>query len=457
MFDREAKARNALDRHATYFAQVLEQHASRLHGANQKAALNEMTVEFDNIRAAWNWALERENAGWLAAMLECLLGYADKRGHVLEMLNLFQRGHQRISGGWRVFAPELCHRLRAGHGELLLRLGRNNEAKPLLEAALGELERLGSASAWRVSLIHAQLLLNLGELNRAKAEAQTVIDAAKPVSHHLRTDALRLKGAILAQQGEYQTAIALLEQARSEYEQMGDRLECADTLIQLSVAWYNGGDKNADQIYAAMEQALEIQREFDDHQGIVATLSNIGYVHDLRDEFDEARSAYHESLSLATRYGLNKEILRNQFRMAGLEQSLGQLERAYAQFEVCVAQAKIQHNHWILVRSIGTLGEIALELERFDVAREHFRESIRMAWDASETPTVLTLLEIVAGLEARSDPIWAQQLALLVTQHPAAQSRDRDSAQLLLERLQLVSTQPIQTISLEAVVERLLE
>ena len=39
MIEGEAKARNALDRHAAYFARLLEERTPQLHGANQKAVL----------------------------------------------------------------------------------------------------------------------------------------------------------------------------------------------------------------------------------------------------------------------------------------------------------------------------------------------------------------------------------------------------------------------------------
>lgn len=470
MIEGEAKARNALDRHAAYFARLLKERTAQLHGANQKAALSEITLEFENIRAAWNWSLECENPIWLEAMLECLRGYAELRGRFLETLELFKLGHQRIDNTWQVSAPELHSRLLAGHGEALFRLGRNNEAQPMLEAALSDLEKLEGDHHMPVLLVHAELLFRRGELNRAKLEAQTVIDSASlkihrlehhglkhhRLKHHRLTDALQLKGSILAQQGEYETANIALERTLTEYEAAGNRIKYADTLIELCIVWHNSGSKSLNEIGEATRQALEIQREFGDNQGMISTLSNLGYMHGLRNEYEQAWAAYRESLSLATRFGLNNEILRNRFRMAGLEQDTDQFERAYGQFQVCAAQARAQQNHWILVRSIGSLGEIALELERFDQARAHFQESIRLAWDADETPTVLTLLSIISYLEETSDPVWAQQLASLIHEHPASQARDRADAHILLERLALV-TQSAETLSLETVVKRLLE
>ena len=83
--------------------------------------------------------LERPRTERLRATWRVSRWLQPRRGRFLETLDLFSRGHQRIAGGWRVSAPELRERLRAGHGETLVWLGRYSEAQPMLEAVVKRL------------------------------------------------------------------------------------------------------------------------------------------------------------------------------------------------------------------------------------------------------------------------------------------------------------------------------
>lgn len=51
----------ARDAHSAYFAEFLHQREADLKGRRQLGALDEIEADFENVRAAWNWALEQKN------------------------------------------------------------------------------------------------------------------------------------------------------------------------------------------------------------------------------------------------------------------------------------------------------------------------------------------------------------------------------------------------------------
>lgn len=57
---------------ARYLAEYMLRHKTQLNGDDPRAALVTLNAERENVRAAWNWAVERRKAYELDASMECL-------------------------------------------------------------------------------------------------------------------------------------------------------------------------------------------------------------------------------------------------------------------------------------------------------------------------------------------------------------------------------------------------
>jgi len=60
------------DHHCRYYAELLSQHQSQLKGENSLAALAALSVERENVRAGWNWAVEHRKVAELNQFMDCL-------------------------------------------------------------------------------------------------------------------------------------------------------------------------------------------------------------------------------------------------------------------------------------------------------------------------------------------------------------------------------------------------
>ena len=73
------------EQHSFYYLGLLEEKHTKLYGREQKQILAELTVEMDNIRAAWNWAVAAEQFIPLYRASTTLW-------YLFELRNLFKEG-----------------------------------------------------------------------------------------------------------------------------------------------------------------------------------------------------------------------------------------------------------------------------------------------------------------------------------------------------------------------------
>jgi len=60
------------DRHCRYYAEFMVRHKPQLKGEDPQVALTTLSAERENVRAAWNWAVEHRKAAELDMFMECL-------------------------------------------------------------------------------------------------------------------------------------------------------------------------------------------------------------------------------------------------------------------------------------------------------------------------------------------------------------------------------------------------
>ena len=87
--DQFDKVGDIRDRHAKFYLSALAERESDLMGADQIQAVNDIEANFENIRAAWVWAIEREYADLLIHSLESLYIFCWIRSRRLDAVELF--------------------------------------------------------------------------------------------------------------------------------------------------------------------------------------------------------------------------------------------------------------------------------------------------------------------------------------------------------------------------------
>jgi len=80
----------ARDAHSDYYLAFLQTREMDVKGARQHEALQEIDVDFENVRAAWSWAVQSGRLARLDDSVECLYWYCDMRHREPESYTLLQ-------------------------------------------------------------------------------------------------------------------------------------------------------------------------------------------------------------------------------------------------------------------------------------------------------------------------------------------------------------------------------
>ncbi len=117
-------AAGTCQRHAEFFTQFTERCGAQLLGPQAIEVFAQLHVEFGNVRAAWQWAIENRQGAWLDRMADTLTRYLDRYG-------LYRAGEALLTA-----AADDSSKARARLGGLLRLSGDYPRAQAILEEVL---------------------------------------------------------------------------------------------------------------------------------------------------------------------------------------------------------------------------------------------------------------------------------------------------------------------------------
>jgi non-specific serine/threonine protein kinase len=360
------------DRHLAWCAMVAERAAPALLGAEQIAWLARLDRDHDNLRAALQWALERNRS---------TLGLRVAAG-----LCKFWRSHGHLREGQRWFAALLAS---AAEDEDATSMALRASA---LEGA-GWLAQDGQDFAQA-----AALFAQSGALRRALGQEE------RPAGP-LITAGLEARSG-----GDYARATVLFEESLAQQRRSAQRARTMDDDLGLTRSWGDrytllalvlreqGAYARASALY---EECLALHRDLGDRQGMASARLGLGDI--ARDQGDAARvrSYCEECLLVFREYGLKWAIgfslnnLALAALMAGdLALAARQAEESEAIFRELVAGPGLAEVLVTVGRVRGARGETA-------AARASLAEALALAWAKGPRWVVAAALEGIGVLEVR--------------------------------------------------------
>ena len=392
--------------HCRYYCTFLREREDRLKGAAQREALDEISADIDNVRAAWRWAIEHALTDEIARGLESLYLFYYARGWVHEGQAVYRKALDSLeaSGTEQTSTRALVvGRLQARSGRFAYRRGRHRQARELLRRSLvtyAQIEagppdnghtgsRSGSTSdkERRICGEKAFSLFSLSVVVRGDGEykkAQHLCWQSYELYRACKSTtgmamALKVLGIISGSLDSYVEAQRQLQEALTLYQEVGDPYGIANTLNDLGfVAAGLDQNANARRYY---QDSLNIRRQIGDMWGIGASLNNLGYLAYLDRSYSEAKSFLQESLFIQREIG-------DQYHIANCLNNLG--------------------------AAASALGE------RYESAT-YLHEALRTAFEIGATRLVLEVLAAISTLLAESgvsDPEQAAKLMAFVLYHP---------------------------------------
>jgi predicted ATPase len=296
----------AQDRHSEYYAEFLYQRAEHLKGERLKEALAEVNVEIENVRLAWQHAVDQGKTSALEKSLVGLLRFYERRSLFQEGLAVFGRAAASLEA---TFGPldQMAGQEAVVFGLLLSqqgwyshRLGLSEEAKTFLQKSLAILRRLGAR--WELAKVLNELgvvTYRSGDYAGAKQLYEESIAVCRQLDDRRELAvALSNLGNVCRALGEYAQAREFLQESVEVFDERGDLYSMSVSLNNLGEVFRVLGDQlQARQCY---RRGLDVRREIDDPMGIAVSLNNLGGVARVLGEYEEAKKLLQESLTIFT-------------------------------------------------------------------------------------------------------------------------------------------------------------
>jgi tetratricopeptide (TPR) repeat protein len=325
-------------RHLNWFLDLAERAEPELKRPDQRAWLDGLEVEHENLRAALGWSLENSetDAG------------ANGRSSLL-----------RLAGAmWRFWYVRSY--LTEGRG--------------WLEKALAEAEG-------EVSPVRAKALIGAGFLTwrqddygRATAFFEESLSSFRELGDKWgMAESLRGLGFVARDQGDYKRATAFFEESLALFREVGDRGGIAWPLNDLGVVSMNQGHYT--RATELCQESLSLFRELGDRWGAAVSLNVLGLVAVRQGDYNRAKVLCGDSLSIFRELGDKRGIAWCLTGLAGASEAQGELGQARAWHEEGLAiYRELGHKRGI-AWALGTVGAIARRQGDHERARAFLEES----------------------------------------------------------------------------------
>jgi predicted ATPase/transcriptional regulator with XRE-family HTH domain len=436
----------ARDRHSGYFLTLLQRRERDMKGSLQKAVLAELVVEADNLRPAWDWAVEQRKAAEVRGALRSLSWFYEIRGWLQEGEAVFRRASEAF-GGPHPPAPSPT----LGRGEEV-----NSPSPQVGEGGWG-----GHAPVEQIAALghllahHGWFCLRQGRHGQAQASLQRGLALLRTIEDPIAlADTLTALGMVTHLIGDSAAAKPSLTEGFALGRTLADDWVLVLCLGGLAMAAHALGEYEEAERLA--RECLTIARRSGNPRGIVFAISTFSMAAAARGLHADAQALLRESLELSSTAG-DYWGIGNVFSQIG---AVARTQGAYATAQYCfresIAMFREIGDYWSVTRALINLGETSAASGDGAEARRAYGDAWRMANDAQTVPAALDALMGLAALAAKEQAAGlALELSSYVLSHPLSSRSVRARAEQLCEALALLPT-PAPARPIEAVVAEML-
>lgn len=311
-------------RHRDFFVALAEQTEPKLKSAEQFAGLDRLELEHDNLRAAWDCAIESD-AELALRLASAMLDFWSMRGDPSEGRQWLAQLLPRTNG-WgqtakRAHAFALAGRLTYLQRDFAL-------AQRLLEEALA----IARISSDKRAIAFALLWLGwTAHRHRGDETARAFTEECLAIYQDLQDQwgmamTFYHLGGVAASEAHYAEAEEEYMKSLANFQELGDKFRMGYALNGLGeLARLLGDYEQAGKFY---EEHIGILREHRSPVALVIPLVNLAWVSLRRGGYGEANALFEESLKLSNEYGNKTAMVDCLAGFAGLLGMTGKPEHA---------------------------------------------------------------------------------------------------------------------------------
>jgi predicted ATPase/DNA-binding SARP family transcriptional activator len=390
--ERERRVRAA---HAHHYASWLASAEPALHGGSPAPILAQLDLDYDNVEAAFRWALASRDLGTVTDMAFALETYFVQRTRYAAGAAFYEGAAEALGEA----DPTVRHTtggLLVWAGWLEFRRGRYDRAAELVTHAAGLLDPTGDARA-RIEAVSLQGALagTRGDYDTAWERADRALALARQAGLSAQVATALNNLAITEKQlGLFRQAEANYREALALNRARGAALPCARNLNNLGLLLV--ADDRADEATPVLEEALALAREIHAQQVVPNVLGGLAKAALARGDASAARSAADEAWRLTRASGARGSSGPLLVTLALAAAAEGDHEGADRALAAAVEDARETHVRVALLATVAAAGRVwslrgdhraavtALALVRDDPDLEHsVRDELGPAWRAS--------------------------------------------------------------------------
>jgi predicted ATPase/DNA-binding SARP family transcriptional activator len=323
--------------HCDTYADMLSEIETKLRSSKRQSAIEEISLELDNIRTAWDWAVEVVEVQQFLKCVESLWLFYDIRGWFYEGHDAFGRAIDALRGRMEVSIDQD------------------------VEFVMAQLLNRRAWFAWR-----------LGKYMQAKRSAEKGLSLVRALDIQAEIAfTLDLLGTINRSQGFYPEAKEYCEESLDIWREIGNRWGAAIALFnlgQISHALGEYGD--VDQPY---RQGLEILKDATYQYGATFSMDSLGGLVSALTNLKEAKDLCLESLAI-------RRELNDQWGVASCLDRLGAVLCGLFEYQdaegVCQESLEIKRaigDRRGMSTSLSNLAHVKYLLEDYPQARGYWR------------------------------------------------------------------------------------
>jgi predicted ATPase/transcriptional regulator with XRE-family HTH domain len=235
-----------------------------------------------------------------------------------------------------------------------------------------------------------------GHLTEGRTWLLRFLDTAGPsISSHLRARSLRALVVLVSAMGQFDEALSPCEDAVALQRQIGDDEGLAASLSSLGIIMQFRDDLARSK--EAHEESLAIRRRIGDEPGVASSLSNLASIAFTHGDLGEAGRFAEESVAIYRRLNHTSGMTHalTKLGLVALEQK--NYDLAERLFQECLELQRRLANDGGAFYSIGNLAAVAQKRGEYATAIRRFREALELLEVVPNKAAIAAVLEALAG------------------------------------------------------------
>jgi len=320
--------RSAHEDHAKYFADFMKAREIPLHDHQGKTAFREIEADFDNIRIAWNYWTNKQDAHRLLEFSSALWQFFELRGSYIPAIQFFGDAAQNLAGN----EPDVVWaraELRARQSWFTCLIGLPDEGLRMAQESIQTLSQLNK-HAISVETLNCAIM-NAMALNKVELIAQISQDMLERAEQSGDTWeqgwALIWSAYVLILQGQPAEALRTGQEALSVFERSDSPFgSAAASGFSLAPTALLIGDIGAAKAYFL--RGMQAAEEINYLLLLQRTYDGLGMVALMEKDPDQAQQFFLKSLRISQECGQSREMLASLLELANVHVAQGNPDEA---------------------------------------------------------------------------------------------------------------------------------